>query len=129
MKRRKGRFQVLKTRWVKVSVLREVDYIVERAMAEDARFVSCQPLVFFSTESGDAWVLDAEDDLALQLAEAGTRLPFTITETPERFAIEWASTFRIDGDLMTFTDDAGRSRVIVGYPTPEIGAALARARP
>jgi hypothetical protein len=50
-------------------------------------------LVFFSTATGNAWVLDAEDNLALPLAAAGTRLPFAITETPERFAIEWAGTF------------------------------------
>jgi hypothetical protein len=55
-------------------------------------------------------------------------LPFTITETRERFAIEWAGTFQIEGDLMTFADKAGRLRTIIGYPTREIAAALARAR-
>jgi hypothetical protein len=97
-------------------------------MAEDARVVSLGSLVFFSTETSDAWMLDAEDNLALPLAAAGTRLPFTITETPERFAIQWAGRFRIDGDLMTFGDNTGRVRTIIGYPTREISAALARAR-
>lgn len=97
-------------------------------MAEDARTVSLPPLVFFSTTTGDAWMLDAEDSLAVQLAAAKTRLPFAITETPERFAIEWPGTFRIDGDAMIFTDKAGSVRVILGYPTKEIVAALARAR-
>jgi len=92
-------------------------------MAEDARVVSLQPLVLFSTATGDAWMLDAEDSLALPLAAEGTRLPFVITETPERFAIEWA------GELMIFADNAGRLRTIIGYPTREIAAALARARP
>jgi hypothetical protein len=98
-------------------------------MAGDARVVSLQPLVFFSTEPGDAWVLDAKDNLALPLAAAGPRLPFVITEAPERFAIEWAGRFRNDGDLMTFAENAGRLRTIIGYPTREIAAALARARP
>ena len=84
-------------------------------------------LVFFSTATGDTWVLDAEDNLALPLAAAGTRLPFAITETPERFAIEWAGTFRIQGELMIFADNAGRLRTIIGYPTRDIAAALARA--
>jgi hypothetical protein len=112
-----------------VSIAREADYIVARAIAEDAGVVSLGPLVFFSTATGDAWVLDAEDNLALQLAAAGTRLPFAITETRERFAIEWAGTFEIAGDLMTFADKAGKLRTVMGYPTREIAAALARARP
>lgn len=129
MKRRKGWSQTREVRREEVSIGAEADYIVARAMAEDARIVSLPPLVFFSTTTGDAWVLDAEDSLALPLAAVGTRLPFAITETPERFAIEWAGTFRIEGELMTFADNAGRLRTIIGYPTREIAAALARARP
>jgi hypothetical protein len=128
VKRRKGRLQVRQVSWGEVSIAGEADYIVARAMAEDTRVITLQPLVFFSTATGDAWVLDAEDSLALPLAAAKTRLPFAITETPERFAIEWAGTFRIEGELMIFADKADRLRTIVGYPTREIVAALARAR-
>lgn len=65
MKRRKGRLQTREVRWEEVSIAGEADYIVARAMAEDSRVVSLPPLVFFSTTTGDAWVLDAEDNLAL----------------------------------------------------------------
>ena len=128
MKRRKHRLQTQEIRREKVSITREAEYIGARAMAEDARVVSLPPLVFFSTTTGDAWVLDAEDSLALQLVAAKTRLPVAITETPERFAIEWPGTFRIDGATMIFTEEAGRVRTIVGYPTEQIVDALGRAR-
>ena len=72
-------------------------------------------------------MLDAEDSLALPLAAAGTRLPFVITETPERFAIEWAGRFQLEGEHMIFTDNAGTLRAIIGYPTREIAGALDRA--
>ena len=85
--------------------------------------------MFFSTATGDAWVLDAEDSLALPLAAAGTRLPFALAETPEGFAIEWAGRFRIEGEHMIFAANAGTLRTIIGYPTQEIAAALNRARP
>ena len=98
-------------------------------MAQDSRVVSLPPLVFFSTATGDAWMLDADDHLAIQLVAAQTRLPFAITETPDRFAIEWPGSFRIDRDIMSFIDRAGRIRTIAGYPTEQIAAALARARP
>lgn len=127
MTRRKSRFQTREVRWKEVSIAEESSYIVARAMAGDARVVSLQPLAFFSTSTGDAWVLDAVNGLA-PLA-AGTRLPFAITETTARFAIEWAGRFRIEGEQMIFTDSAGTLRTIIGYPTREITTALDHARP
>ena len=128
MKRRKDRVQTREIRWNDASITGEVEYIIAQSMAEDTRIVSLPPLVFFSTTTGDAWVLDAEDSLALPLTAAKTRLPFAITETAERFAIEWAGTFQIDGETMIFTDKPGKMRRIVGYPTQQIKAALVRAR-
>jgi len=128
VKRRKDRLQTREIRWQEVSIIGEAEYIVARAMAEDARTVSLPPLVFFSTATGDAWMLDADDNLAVQLVAAKTRLPFAITETPERFAIEWPGSFRIGRDTMIFTDKAGRVRTIAGYPSQPIAAALAGAR-
>jgi hypothetical protein len=54
-----------------VSIKGEIDHIVRRAAHYDARVVSLPPLVFFSTETGDAWVLDPEDNLGLCLARDG----------------------------------------------------------
>ena len=73
-------------------------------------------------------MLDAEDSLALPLVVARAQLPSAIRETVERFAIEWAGTFRIDSEAMIFTDNAGKVRTIVGYPTRQIAAALGRAK-
>ena len=41
-----------------VNIQDEVDYIISRAGECDARVVTLGPLVFFSTEAGDAWLLD-----------------------------------------------------------------------
>src|SRR5262245_45200726 len=127
MKRRRDPLQTREVRSEDVSITGEAEYIIARAMAEDARIVSLRPLVFFSTSTGDAWVLDAEDELALQLAPAGTRLCYVITGTPERFAIEWPGTFRIDRDTIVCAEHAGRVRTIVEDRTRQISAAVARA--
>lgn len=58
----------------KASLITEITYIVNRAAAHDTRVVSWGPLIFFSTESGDAWVLDPEDKLAICLARDGAIL-------------------------------------------------------
>jgi hypothetical protein len=41
-------------------VLREVDYIVECAAQCDARCVTLGQLLFFSTDTGDAWMLEGD---------------------------------------------------------------------
>ncbi len=100
--------------------------MVERAQQRDARVVTLGPLVFFSTETGDAWVLDPADSLARCLARDGEALPSGIQETPERFAIEWNAAYAIDGEVMTFTDNSGRQRAVLGYPVVDIERAVHR---
>lgn len=124
MKRRKRHIQVRQLSRAEVSILDEVYYIVARAAAGEGRVVSLGPLVFFSTTTGDAWLLDAQDSLALCLSREAVRLPVAITETVERFAIEWGGTFQIKGDVMTFADNEGGVPTISRYPIREITEAL-----
>ena len=107
-------------------VLREVNYIVARAAESDARVVTLGQLVFFSTETGDAWLLDPEDRLALCLAKEGSRLPVQIVETATRFAIEWNASYRFDDDAFIVTEGSG-VRAILGYPIADLLAAERRA--
>ena len=74
-----------------MNIRSEATYIVERAMEGDARIVTLGPLLFFSTETGDAWMLDPADHLALCLAKAGEPLPASIVETADTFMIEWSA--------------------------------------
>src|SRR5438876_12161401 len=107
------------------AMLREVDYIVRRARQCDTRVVSLDQLVFFSTATGDAWMLDPEDGLALQLAEAGERKPAKIVETPTRYAVEWTASYSLDGDVFVTVDGSG-ARAILGYPVRELALAAQR---
>ena len=52
----------------------EVRYIQRRAAQCDSRIVSIAPLLLFSTETGDAWMLDPADHLATPIARQGTAL-------------------------------------------------------
>ena len=124
-RRRKVRYARLKAAQPNL-VLREVDYIVARAVESDARVVSLGQLVFFSTETGDAWLLDPEDHLALRLAEDGSRLPVQIVETATRFAIEWNASYRFEDDAFIVTQESS-VRAILGYPIADLLAAERRA--
>jgi hypothetical protein len=53
----------------------EIRSIHRRAAARDGRVVTADQLVLFSTETGDAWLLDPSDCLAARLARDGDPEP------------------------------------------------------
>ena len=96
----------------------EIDYIQGRAAEHDGRLVTVGPLVLFSTETGDAWMLDPSDHLAARLARDGDPEELYFEETDTRFAIGWKGNYQIDGDAFVFIDrDNARVTTILGYPT------------
>ncbi len=76
------------------------------------------PLVLFSTETGDAWLLDPADSLAARVARDGDPEDIHFEETDTNFAIGWKGNYQIDGDAFVFIDrDTARVTTILGYPT------------
>lgn len=99
----------------------EIRHIQRRAAEHDVRFVTVGPLVLFSTETGDAWLLDPADRLAARLARDGDAEDLYFEETEARFAIGWKGSYRIDGAAFIYTDrDTGRVLTILGYPTQRL---------
>ena len=80
----------------------EVRYIQRRAAEHDERVVSFGQIVLFSTESGDAWLLDASDHLAARLARDGDPEPIQIEDTETTFAIGWKGQYRIEGSAFAW---------------------------
>jgi hypothetical protein len=96
----------------------EIDYIQRRAAEHDGRLVTVGPLVLFSTETGDAWLLDPADHLAARIARDGDPEELYFEETDSSFAIGWKGNYQIDGDAFIFIDrDTARVTTILGYPT------------
>jgi hypothetical protein len=110
--------------WVEGKTFRlveEVRYLQRRAARHDARIVTLGQLLLFSTETGDAWLLDPSDQLATPLARAGDALPVHIEETDTKFAISWTGVYRIDSAAFVYWDnDSSNVRTILGYPTQRI---------
>ena len=99
----------------------EVRYILRRAAAHDGRVVTIGQLTLFSSETGDAWIIDREDHLALRLARQGDPEPFHIEETEASFLIDWKGHYRIEGTAFIYTDrDTGRVTTVIGYPTNKL---------
>jgi len=99
----------------------EVRYIQTKAADHDSRVVAIGQLVLFSTDTGDAWLLDVTDQLAAPLARDGNPEPIHLEETDTRFAIGWKGQYQIDGAAFIYTDrDSGRIRTVLGYPTQKV---------
>src|SRR5215475_10972212 len=110
----------------------EIRYIQRRAAEHDGRFVTVGSLALFSTDTGDAWLLDPEDHLAARLARDGDPEELYFEETDTSFAIGWKGKYQVDGDAFVYIDkDSGRIVTILGYPTlrwtPKVGQNLAGA--
>lgn len=71
--------------------------------------------IFFSTETGEAWMLDYRKDCALRLAEKNEMTSYTILESKDRFQIEWKERFRIEGALF-IASRQGKETVFANYP-------------
>lgn len=99
----------------------EVRYIQDKAADRDGRMVAIGQLILFSTDTGDAWLLDVADHLAARLARDGDPEPIHLEETDTSFAIAWKGRYRIVGSAFVYTDrDTGRVITILGYPTQKI---------
>ena len=100
---------------------KEIKYIQRGAAEHVGRFVTNGPLMLFSTQSGDAWVLDPSDQLAARLARDGDPEPIDLEETDTNFAIGWKGNYRIEGRAFVYADrESGRVTAILGYPTAKI---------
>ena len=103
----------------------EVRYIQRRAADYDGRIVGIGQLILFSTETGDAWLLDPADRLAVRLARDGESEAIHIEETDTSFAIGWKGRYRIEGSTFVYSDqDTGRITTILGYPVDKLTPAI-----
>jgi hypothetical protein len=99
----------------------EVRYIQRHAAHQHGRIVTVGQLILFSTEAGDARLLDPADRLAARLARDGESEPIHIEETDTTFAIGWKGRYRIEGPAFVYGDnDNGRVTTILGYPTDRL---------
>jgi hypothetical protein len=106
----------------------EVRSIQQRAAAHEGRIVSIGPLVLFSTDTGDAWILDPADQLAARLAYDTNALPVYIEETDTNYAIGWQGRYRIDGDAFVYEDNQSQRLIAIrGYPMQLLLRAIAEA--
>ena len=98
----------------------EIKYIIRCAQNFETKIVSIKELILFCTETGDAWLLDSDENCALNLVKEGEEQEFTVFDTPSQFGIDWKYNYIIENEKFIFIDKTGIARTIIGYPTEGI---------
>lgn len=115
------------------SLRSEIEQIVASALRGAARLVvtgaeacASQPFILFSTQDGDAWLLDPVSDAALCLSWHRVRQKVHVVDRPATLEIRRDGNFGLSGPFFTVQTDHPeiRGRGIAGYPTEEIRAVL-----
>jgi hypothetical protein len=77
--------------------------------------------VFFSTQTGDAWMLDPSDQLAARLARDGDPEPIEFQETDTDFAVGWKATTTLKvAHSCTQTGKPAKSSPSLAIPPPKL---------
>lgn len=105
-----------------LSFTSEVEYIIGCALEGSSTMVRLKSCILFSTEDGDAWLLDADDNRALCLLWHGERQPAKIIEDEKTFYVEYDAVFDISGPAFRVSSDNPkiRQRTILGYPAQDL---------
>ncbi len=103
-----------------IEIKKEIDYIMKRAKERDARKVRINELLLFSTVTGDAWILDTDDQLGICMMRNGDKQKYKIIDTPTQFGFDWDYKYLIDNTLFVVVNKSGGIKQIQGYPIDEI---------
>jgi len=85
----------------------------------EARLEYLGNFVFFSTEQGQAWLLDYRRNGALRIADGGEKTNYLIRESAKEFSIMWQEKFSFVGDTFVVTGKQGTEE-IAGCPVRDL---------
>ena len=102
-----------------LNIFIEIEYILRCTQNKDSKIVKLNELLLFSTDTGDAWILDVDDKKAICLMKNFEKQNYNIFDNPKQFGIEWKYKYIIENDIFTVVDEF-EMKEIIGYPIKEI---------
>ncbi len=108
-----------------ITVTDEINRLQKLAMAKEEVLKVIGVFIFFSTQDGDAWVLELTDMDALLVAKAGKKVDIEIDESSETIEINWSHRFAIkDKKFTTTAYNDNTVEVHQKCPAPSIHSSL-----
>jgi hypothetical protein len=115
------------TEQIKISLLGEIEKIQAAAASKEAILRELGVFIFFSDETGDAWVLEVTDGDAVQVAKGGEPVAIDLDENPDTIEINWGYTFALRDKRLFLTAYADKQEIeLEKAPTQKINAAIRR---
>ncbi|MFC1512959.1 SEC-C metal-binding domain-containing protein [Thermodesulfobacteriota bacterium] len=112
-----------------ISLNGEVKKIQQAAVDGKSEVHTIGVFVLFSTDNGDAWLLELTDMDALLVAKGGKALDVDIVESPETLEVNWSHRFAIKDKQLHVTAYADKKEeVLAGCPAHSIRAAIKKIR-
>lgn len=87
-----------------MNIKKEIDYIISCAKKEDSGKVQLGGLLLFSTQTGDAWILDRNDNLTICLVRGKEKQKFQVIDNPTQFGFDWDFKYFIDNNCFITID-------------------------
>ncbi len=107
----------------------EVVRLRQSAEQRQVRFWELGVFLFFSTATGDGWLLEITESDAVQVASAGVPTELHIEENAQTIAINWSHTFQLREKQLVLTSYESKAEAILPQaPTQQIHAAIRRIR-
>lgn len=111
------------------SVKAEVEKIQKNAVAKKTAVLALGVFVLFSTDTGDAWLLEVTEMDAIQVAQDGNALAVQIEENPETIEINWTHKFEVKDKKFILTSYSDKSeQVREDYPAHTILSTVKKIR-
>lgn len=112
-----------------LSLRSEVEKIQKAAVERRNSLYPLGVFVFFSTDSGDGWLLEISEMDALQVARDGQALNVEITENSETIEVNWSHKFSMKNNVFHAEDYQNKeSKSYPGYPGNRIAKAVAKTK-
>lgn len=114
---------------LKISLLAEIEKVQQAAAEKKQTLRELGVFIFFSSEEGDAWLLEMTEQDLVQVAAEGNALEAPVDENPETIEINWSHSFQIRDRQMYLTSYEDKKETILeDAPTQQVNAAIRRLR-
>lgn len=105
----------------------EITRLQQTAQQQKTDFWELGVFLFFSTLTGDAWLLEVTETDAVQVSRAGVAIDLPIEENAETIAINWTHTFKVvDKQVVLTSYENGQEEPLPQAPAQQIHAAIRR---
>jgi hypothetical protein len=119
--------QVSPMEQVKISLLNEIKKIQAIAANKKKELRELGVFIFFSDENGDAWLLEATDSDAMQVASGGEPIAIELDENSDTIEINWSHNYTLRDKRFFLTAYADKQETeLERAPTQQINAAIRR---